>query len=852
MKPMLLFILIHAVNISCGFSQEIEDNPKADSVGTTNSNKTSHNKLSGYSSLIGYSDFNKGAVFSPMLLIQGKVPGFTVNCLNANDPNPNLQIQSRGTSTLVLSTEPLYIINGIPMESPDIVPVENIESIEILKNLSETAPYGIRGANGVVIIKTKSSYTKPLTVSYSTYMYGETFANKSNYMSVDEWRMLKQKWASSDYVALKFTSSDFMIDYNANTDWRKEISQNKLSQAHNIGFLGGYEKTSYSVMLNYDNYNGIIQKTDNTTYSGQLSVSQLALKDKLQIDISAISTYRKYHEINNNPYLGSTTNTGVAMSDIIAYTNYYNPTAPVYNSDGTYEIAKDYWPNPVSKINNTTDNRVLKNTLISLHASYEIIKGLKLSASWSEHKTTLENTFSNYDLEPIDHKDLSETKELNNQKERIYSVKLNYNKTIAFHNFDISLSYLQQNNIVHYNYQDSVIRDEYSVIKKSFDYDDENYDIKNLSASVKYNYKSKYYFSFNILKEKSPLYNLNNSTQYFPSFSSAWILSNEDFLREADWLNELKIRASYGVGQRRLITQSDLIPTSNEHGENMHECTIGVDVSLLSNRLCFSTDYYNRKTKDGVLKVTTPYSSYLKNETEIQNKGWEFYIKAKPFINPIKWTVDFNISFNKNIAKSDDLSSLNDQPVGNFFGYRFAGFSSNGQMLVYDNNGNITTGNADYQKILGNGVPKSFFGFTNTFEYKNFELSILLRGALGFEIKNLDKLDGYGSLNYKKSTLTTDPMYIVNEQSIQNTDYIIEKGDYLKISNITLGYTIPLKDKKISSFKVYVACNNVALFTKATNVDPEMAGITGLDPGVYYCERYPETRIFLLGLKVSF
>lgn len=864
MKLFLIFSLILVININYSFSQEIIDSLKTDSIEKVCPNKANFNNLSGHSSKISYNDFNKGAISSPMQLIQGKVPGFTVNCLNTNDPNPDLQIQSRGISTLFLSTEPLYIIDGIPLESPDIIPAENIESIEVLKSLYETAAYGIRGANSVVIIKTKNSYSKPFTVSYNTYLYGEAFAHKSSYMSANEWRTLKQNWASSAYGELNYRSS-MMTDYNATTDWRKEISQNTLSQAHNLGFFGSYNKTSYTAILNYNNYNGIIQKTDNTIYSGQFSVSQLAFKDKLQVELSLISTYRKYGEINDNPYLGSKDATsGLEISNILSYANHYNPTVQVFKPDGTYGMDGTYNTNPIYQLNNTADNRELKNTLVHLQASYEIIKGLKFSASWSEYNVTAKNILSNYNSPLIGNQILSNTKETNDQKEQLYSVKLNYTKSIASHNFDISLNYSFQKNIINYNYRDSVTINSLASSWSSRTGDGE-YDIENLLGSVKYNYKYKYYLSLSMLKETSPFYNSNKPAQYLPSLSCAWSLGNEDFLNNITWLNELKIRAGYGVGQRMIkfdntsSFESNTLPNPNLHGEKMQERNVGVDVGLLSNRLCFSFDYYNRKTKDGVeiinIRPSSSYYQVLINNTEILNKGWEFYIKGQPLISRLKWVFDFNISLNKNNAISEAISNygikLKDQPIGNLYGYQFAGFSSTNQMLVYDKNGNISTTLSNNGKILGNGAPKSFFGFTNTFEYKNFDLSIFVRGALGFDIANFVKTDSYGYMNHKKTLFTTDQRNIINVSSLQKTDFIIEKGDYVKISSISLGYSIPIEKKFIKSAKVYIACNNVALFTKATDVDPEMAGITGQNPGNYYYERYPETRIFLLGLKIS-
>jgi len=316
---------------------------------------------------------------------------------------------------------------------------------------------------------------------------------------------------------------------------------------------------------------------------------------------------------------------------------------------------------------------------------------------------------------------------------------------------------------------------------------------------------------------------------------------------------------------KSIIRKKWVITTNSRHNYPVVENKLNRNFNVTSPGQVWVSDITYIKTLQGWLYLTViidlydrkvigwSFFSSIMNETEIQNKGWEFYIKAQPLINPIKWTFDFNISFNKNNAISEVIYTygikLKDQPAGNFYGHQFAGYSATNQMLVYDDNGNTTTNWIEYKK-LGNGAPKSFLGFTNNFEYNNFELSIFVRGALGFDINNFNRLDNLGYMNFQKTLLTVDQRDIINYSRLQTTDYILEKGGYIKIANISLGYTIPIEKRFIKSAKVFIACNNIALFTKASDVDPEIAGITGLYPGNYYYEKYPKTRIFLLGLKV--
>ena len=795
---------------------------------------------------VNFNDFNKGAIFSPLQLIQGKVPGFTINCLNVNDPNPDIQTQLRGASSVYLPNKPLYIVNGIALDNADFIPVENIESIEVLKNISETALYGIRGVDGVIIISTKKSLPQKFNISYNTYGYIEKLG-KSDYMTANGWRQLKATWANSNYSEVN-NYGNHAPDYNANTDWLKEISQNKLSQSHFLDFSGTFNKTSYMANVAYNSYNGIVQKTGNKMLSGQLYISQLALKDKLQVSLFVIGTDREYSAINKSKYLN------FLNSNIIHRANEYNPTVPVNMVDSTDYYNLTY--NPLQQLNNVTDSRSLNNTLDNIVLSYKLTENLKILTSYSTHKTVEKNSYSQINSGEVAY-------EFHELKEKIITINLNYNKSLNNHHINILLNYSNQRNDIESSNKDSIILRQGS----SGYYSSKDYKIINTSASLKYDYKSRYFLSAGMSMEKSPLYKYQNSTEDFLSFKAGWSVANEQFLRNINWLNELKLYAGYGVSKRQGSfddNEPNTMANPDIHGEKLHESNFGVDVSLLSNRLSFSVNYYNLITDEGIelasIRPSAGSTSVLINDVDIKNNGWEFNIKSQPVINPVNWTFDFNISLNKNNILSG--YNIKNQAFGNFYGYKFAGFSTNGDVLVYDKNGNaIPYYNASYStdsKLIGNGIPNFIFGLTNNFQYKNFDLSISIRGALGFNIENKEYysyVENSNSIlldrNFKNYIQTVDQRALLwqNAFSLENTDYIIEKGDYVKIDNITLSYTIPLLNKVIKNLKLYIGCNNIALFTKFRGGDPEMAGISGANHGIYYKENYPFTRIFVLGLK---
>jgi hypothetical protein len=718
----------------------------------------------------------------------------------------------------------------------------------VLKNISETALYGIRGVDGVIIISTKKSLPQKFNISYNTYGYIEKLG-KSDYMTANEWRQLKATWANSIYSEVN-NYGNHAPDYNANTDWLKEISQNKLSQSHFLDFSGTFNKTSYMANVAYNSYNGIVQKTGNKMLSGQLYISQLAIKDKLQVSLFVIGTDREYSAINKSKYLN------FLNSNIIHRANEYNPTVPVNMVDSTDYYNLTY--NPLQQLNNVTDSRSLNNTLDNIVLSYKLTENLKILISYSTHKTVEKNSYSQINSGEVAY-------EFHELKEKIITINLNYNKSINYHHINILLNYSNQRNDIESSNKDSIILRQGS----SGYYSSKDYKIINTSASLKYDYKSRYFLSAGMSMEKSPLYKYQNSTEDFLSFTAGWSVANEQFLRNISWLNELKLYAGYGVSKRQGSfddNEPNTMANPDIHGEKLHESNFGVDVSLLSNRLSFSVNYYKLITDEGIelasIRPSAGSTSVLINDVDIKNNGWEFNIKSQPVINPVNWTFDFNISLNKNNILSG--YNIKNQAFGNFYGYKFAGFSTNGDVLVYDKNGNaIPYYNASYStdsKLIGNGMPKSFFGLTNNFQYKNFDLSISIRGAIGFNIENKEYysyVENSNSIlldrNFKNYIQTVDQRALLwqNAFSLENTDYIIEKGDYVKVDNITLSYTIPSLNKVIKNLKLYIGCNNVALFTKFRGGDPEMAGISGANHGIYYKENYPFTRIFVLGLKCN-
>lgn len=847
---------IFTASIALFFSHVYAQESKTDSLKIKNQHITTNSQT------LQTADLNRNVAFTPIQLLAGKVPGLTIQCSNTNDPNPTLEFQLRGASTMVLSTELLYVVDGIQLNNIDFLIPENIASIRVLKNISETSQYGMKGCNGVVIITTKQASKKAFNINFSSFAYIENFSQKSDYTSAAEWRKLKNDWKNSTNKSEADLSID-MIDYNASTDWRKEISQQKISQSKTLQVSGTINKTSYSASGLVDDFNGMLQKTNSKKYKGQFNITQKALNDKLSLSVGYSASSKKYSNINNNQYTnkfdidqgGNKRN--MIYSSLLSTAETFNPTIPIYFNNGNYgrdTLYYDNYQNPVEILNNTNDNRKLTFTNYSIEGNYEIIKGLSVSAAYNE-QSIKNDDLATYKWNEKNKKTTDTTLSHYSSTISTLTSKLNYSLSADKHNVDIELVFNQFNEKYNGNYLERNY-----VAKYGSNYYGET-ERKQYLATLNYNYNSVYYLSTNLLKDESDLYNYDNC--YYPSVNVAWEIANEENLRNLLWLNKLTLRGGYGETKRILsvnpsIFNSGALYAPELKNEKLIETNIGTNVNVLDNRIQLAVDYYERKTKDGLVSFnlasgTTFYNKFISNKLEIKNRGFEINLTAIPLLNPVKWSISGNISFNKNTVKhknSDEI--IINKSIGDFNGYRFAGLDDKKRILYHNPKySEPTTSIPQESEVLGNGIPKSYFGLSNTFNYKHFELNISLRGASDFDIRNYTKTIIYYDNIRKKNIQFISKIYgNYNTWYLRETDFVVEKGDYVKIDNISLGYTFNLEKQHIEALNIYVACNNVATFTKFSGGDPEAVNLNN-DQGMYNCNTYPQTRLFVVGLKLA-
>ncbi|MFI0429579.1 SusC/RagA family TonB-linked outer membrane protein [Mariniflexile sp. HMF6888] len=883
-------------------------------------------------------DFIKGSVTDAGQLIQGKVAGLTI-ISSSGDPTGKTQILLRGNSSLMgQNQDPLVLIDGIPGDMKTVSP-RDIETIDVLKDGSAAAIYGTRGTNGVILITTKSARggDGKSTVEYQTFVSTQTIARKLNLSTAADFR---------NQVTAGFRQNE-MPDYGENTDWFKEISQTPLIQSHNLTFRGGNQTTNYLVSLNYDNNEGIFRKSYNETFKGRVDFNHSMFDNKLKFNINLFSSSSEWNGFNSNIYRQSIMQ---------------NPTAPVKNPDGTWfqELTKFDYQSPVSDLYES-DGKA--NNQISRYKGsvvYAPIDGLKLSGVFSYGKSTEENGYAETKQHASTLRDNRNGYAVIGGKESIdHLVELSaeYKKSVKDHNFTILGGYSYQDN----EYSDYEMRN-WDFPTDKFGYNNiglgqaissgkyegliKNYRKKtNLIGyfgRLSYNYDNRYLLMASIRREEaSQLWGTNNPWGTFPAISVGWRVTEESFMQNQTLFNDIKLRAGYGVtgsqpsdlfkavgildyGYGYVYSNGNwvktLVPASNPNPnlkwEEKRETDIGVDFSMLDNRISGSIDYYNRQIHDllSIFAVPSPpnlYNQTLANVGVMENKGVEVMlnfmaVKTKDMV----WntSVGFSTNSNKLVSLSNDIYQQSTDylrvgaifppiqtfshllkvggPVGDFYGYKVidigndeTGDPGNYGQWVYEGADGQPVKYTDFghsfedKKVIGNGIPKYHLSWNNSFSYKNWDLSISQRGAFKFQVANLQRMMFENPTYVQYNVLKTafDPVYGKTQlkSPLEFNSYYIENGDYWKIDNITLGYNFNNKNgnKYFQSARIYASVLNAFIITGYKGIDPEVslrnpvstaqAGVvqtptSGLDPGMDSPYKYPTTRTFTIGLNVTF
>ena len=875
--------------------------------------------------------FNKGAIHDAGQLIQGKVAGLQVT-VSSGDPTSSSSVMLRGYSSLLGSTAPLILIDGVPGSFSTVAP-EDIESIDVLKDGSATAIYGTRGTNGVIIISTKNAKRDmPAVVEYSGYVSASTWLKTPDFLQADDLRQLMADgWTFSG-------AND--KDYGANVNWLDEISQTGITHNHNLSVMGGTMHNTYTANISYNNNEGTIIGTGQSDMRARAQISQYLFNDKLKLTGEVLA-----NETNSN--------TGFDPNYVYRQACIQNPTQPIYNEDGTWnERSVYFYDNPLSYVYERIGMRRSRNVRFNGVAEFSPWDFLTLKALYVRKGQSSITGYYNT------HNDVSTTESGNNgYASRGASDYIN-NMAELSASFQKDFGDHHVTAVAGYSYEDNT-SENFSMSNKNFPTDQYLYNnigtgmglqdglasmysykektkLIGLFARATYNYADKYLLMLSLRRDGSSKFGKDYKWGNFPGVSAGWRINNEDFMKDIKWIDNLKLRAGFGITgidvdspyQSLASLNYDgyyfynnawipvLTPVRNDNEnlrwEKKYEYNVGLDFSFLDERISGSIDAYQRDTKDGLYWYSVPvppyqYSSMMANVCHIQNRGIEVLINAVPVrTSDFEWSTSATFSANQNklvSLQNDEFQMSTDyfdtgytgEPIqtsthrvkegwaiGNFFGLRSMGLNSAGKWIVerynYDANGNVESRfpdlaenatSADWQ-VLGNGVPLYYANWNNNFRYKNFDLAVTMRGAFGFQVLNYQKLFyGNPTIQYNVLKCAFDKLDVVDEYTGQKTgektyisdsqryiSYYIENGDYWKIDNVTLGYTIPVKSKTIvKNVRFYGSLHNLATITKYSGLDPEIRvtyGGNGYDPGTDDRDKYPTIRSYTFGVNITF
>lgn len=905
--------------------------------------------LTGAVATISSEDLEKVPVTSLDQSLQGMASGVQVTQLSAQ-PGGATSIRIRGGNSVVAGNEPLYVIDGIPVISSNNFswiggPEENamsslnpndIESINILKDASATSIYGARGSNGVVLITTKRGKSGNDKITFDAYYGIQEQAKEIKVLNATQFAILYDE-AGLNATPDGQTYTPLYPDPESlgeGTDWQDEIYRAAPIQNYQLTFSGGDEKTTYAISGNYFSQDGIIVGSDYERYSGRMNLDrQVNKKLKLGTSISLTTT--------NANTVGSSTQGGF-FPGVVNTSLTFNPALPIYDSTGQYTLTDpnaDAWlDNPVAVTREVTALSKVNRTLGNVFAEYEIARDLKLKVSGG--LDSYKNTQDMYTPRFI------YSGSFNNGQARFAATN-----TSTFLN-ENTLSYNKTFNEIHrvsllggFTYQKTNSR---AYINISTGFPSDNLGYKGIStaedkpniltsfsedalisylARANYNLQEKYMLTLTGRVDGSSKFGKSNRYAFFPSIALAWRLSEESFFSNTFPSTYLKVRTSYGrSGNDKIPAYANIatltstmyyfnnispatgyvlgnIGNDNLKWETTNQADLGFELGFFSRRIMLTSDFYYKKTFDLLYWASLPYTSgfstALLNVGEMENKGFEFSVNSKNFVNKFKWSTDLNISFNKNkvlsLNENEDLRITNDEyklkigtwaivregeEMGSFYGYESDGIwqlgeeteaavygSEPGDFKYIDRNSDGVL-DAQDQKIIGHALPDFIWSLNNTFSYKGFELTIFLQGVQGNDILNSNRFElesGNGLSNASVELLNRwTPQNPSNEypRANRDADYLkmsdryLEDGSYIRLKTLSLAYFIPLdkmKTRLIQSAKVYVTAKNLLTFTQYSGFDPEVGrfGQDNTRQGYDY-GGYPAAKLYLVGLNIGF
>ncbi|WP_282037518.1 SusC/RagA family TonB-linked outer membrane protein [Saccharicrinis aurantiacus] len=836
-------------------------------------------------------------------LIQGRAAGVRV-ASSSGKPSQGLSIRVRGTNSVTAGSEPLYVIDGIPTSDTRSINPADVETITVLKDASSAAIYGSQGANGVVLITTKKGTTGKPTVTFDAYTGFSEVWNTLHVLNGEQYRdLMTEMGQSTDWNK-----------YNKNTDWQNEIFQRGASQNYQLSMSGKSDQTSYYVSGGWVQQKGAVRSSEMDRANFKINLDQ-EVNDWLSVGTRI--AYTKYRDVDVND------NNAVNQGGVLTGALNTPSVIGIYNEDGTFTSNPfQNWENPVASTDGSEREYNSERFLGNMYVKIQFLKDFNFKSNFGVDNS---NGVYDYFLDPY-RTSYGRAKTgigTNNTDRSSYWMTeniLSFNKKIGNHNIEA----LAGNVIQKYLWENAYITTENfssdgitttnggSIISSAGNTKAEKSNVSYLSR-LNYGFADKYLITANFRADASSVFGEDNRWGYFPSFSTGWRISQESFMQDISFLNDLKIRAGWGivgndqirnyahygtVGSNNYPIGGSLMPgtypqtmdNKSLKWEESEQTNIGLDINVFNGRIQFVADAYLRKTRDLLLDAPLPtstgYTSALQNIGNLENKGLEFSLNTTNIDKEIKWTSGFNISFNRNevtnlVVKSLPMGNVagrgeailleEGQPLGTLYGYVWGGVDpETGNAYYLDSNGESTFNpTADDRTVIGNANPDFFYGFSNTLSYKGIGLNIFFEGAHGNDMLNATRIDSEGMIDPKNQLATVNNRWRepgdvtdIPRASWANTDNsristrFIEDASYLRLKTVSLSYDLPqslLSKINLSNVRIYATGENLLTFTNYSGFDPEVNAFGGSNTmqGIDY-GTYPQTRNYIFGLNVTF
>ena len=882
---------------------------------------------------IGAKDFDNVAAPSPAQLLRGKVAGVQVT-QSSGEPGAGISVRVRGNSSIRSGNGPLYVIDGVPLDGGNVsagggltanngaqdlgsssarnplnfINQNDIESISVLKDASSTAIYGSRGANGVIVITTKKGKSAEPQLAYSSSV---TFSKKSGNFGV----------MNADQFAAAGGDDQGSRSYN----WEDAVLRNGFSMNHDLSFSKSGENSNTRLSFGASNTDGIVKNSGLDKYSASFYNSNEFFKGALKVESRIIYSSLKDETTllsNNAGYIGNLIGTAL----------YWNPTLPIYNTDGSYNVISTSYLNPVQLLDSykdfTNTNKLLGsiNTTwkINSHLKYQFLFGIESSTSTRKTQllpsiqilNTAQAVVPGTGTDPVTNPTITKFGQAaianQNKFNKTFEHTLNYNNDISDNfNLDALVGYSyydytadgnQSSGIGYDASQTNLIDNIEGGLQNEFRVSSyrNRVELQSYFGRVNATLFKKLIVTGTVRADGSTKLGVNNKYDYFPSVGVAYkVVDNAEGL-----VNDFKIRGNYGItGNQEFAPNSAIARASygnngslnldsNSNADLRWETTksygIGADFELINNRLTGSLDYFQRDTKDLIFPVPAaatqpgPPSPRFKNlPGNLINKGVEVALSYKIIDSEdLSWDISGNASFLKNEMTNfagfistgglngQGLSGAyaqvitNDKPIYSYYMYEWRGYDASGSSIYADAAGNDTGLGTAAKKLLDKQpLPKINVGFSTGLNYKGFDASASFYGAFGHYIYN-NTTNAYffkgaflGGRNVTEEAATS--AQAAGDPNSPSTKYL-EKGDFLRMGNLTFGYTVKgnsLERFKIKSARFYVNASNLFIITSYSGTDPEVDTDKQLNgvpsAGIEYLS-YPRDKSVSVGLNVTF